>query len=458
MSARGGVPDKPAAGYDVVVIGGGAIGLACAWKAAAKGLSVALVEPEPGRGSSWAAAGMLAPVTEAYFGEEALLALNLASARRWPSFAEEVEADSGASVGMRTCGALVVAGDDGDRAWAQNLYAFQHDLGLDVEWLTGSRARKLEPNLAPGIRGALWAPGDHQVHTRRFIEALMKAALARGVTTYDQSADSILTDGSRSDLMAYTTRTKDSTGRLAELDIQEAGRVRGVSLTGGVTLATDRVVLAAGTWSAAIGGLPAGAVPPVRPIKGQILRLKGDPARPLMSRTVRGMVRGSFVYLVPREDGTVVLGATSEDKGFDTTVTTGAVYQLLRDSQRLMPATSELELIEARSGLRPASPDNAPLVGPSHLAGLVLATGHYRHGILLTPLTADAISAYLTEGEVPGEVAPFTPLRFEPDANRHVDPTLPGAGTSLPGAGTSLPGAGTSLPGAGTSLPGAGRP
>ncbi|HXQ60768.1 MAG TPA: glycine oxidase ThiO [Acidimicrobiales bacterium] len=381
-----GRPEVPVGGYDAVVVGGGTIGLTSAWRMAARGMQVAVADPEPGRGASWVAAGMLAPVTEVHYTEERLVALTMASAGRWPSFASELEADAGVGVGYRACGTLVVDVDDGDRAWSDELYRFQCSLGLDVERLNARAVRALEPNVAPGLRSGILARGDHQVQTRRFVTALCAAATARGVQWHRAAVTAVEVAG---------------------------GAVRGVHCDG-TFLRAPVVVLAAGCWSGSITGLPDGVVPPVRPVKGQILRLKGDPRSPLLERSVRGVVGGSSVYLVPRADGGIVVGATVEERGFDTTVTAGAVYELLRDARRVVPGVTELELVEARAGLRPGSPDNAPIVGASAVDGLVLATGHYRNGILLSPLTADAVAAVATGGEPPLEMAPFTPARFTP--------------------------------------------
>jgi glycine oxidase len=372
--------------YDALVVGGGVIGLSSAWRMAGRGMTVAVVDPEPGRGASWVAAGMLAPVTEVHYTEEPLLALTMASARRWPSFAADLEADAGSDIGYRACGTLVVDADDDDRAFSEELYHFQRSLGLEVERLNARRVRELEPNIAPGIRSGLLARGDHQVQTRRLVTALLAAATARGVEYH---------------------RTP-----VTALDVA-GGTVRGVSCDG-EELTAPVVVLAAGCWSGSIAGVPAGVIPPVRPVKGQILRLAGDAGRPLLQRSVRGLVQGSSIYLVPRADGTVVLGATVEERGYDTTVTAGAVYELFRDARRVVPGVTELELVEARAGLRPGSPDNAPLVGATSLPGLILATGHYRNGILLSPLTAEAVAAIATGSAPPAEMAPFTPARFAP--------------------------------------------
>ena len=374
-------------GYDVVVIGGGVIGLAAAWEIAVRGMAVAVVDPEPGRGASWAAAGMLAPVSEVQRGEEPLLALNLASARRWPAFAAALAEAAGRPIGYRPSGTLVVAADDGDRAWTEELYQFQRELGLGVEWLTGKRARQLEPGIAPGVRGAISAPDDHQVDNRLLVAALFVAVRGAGVAVHRQRAAAVECS---------------------------AGSVSGVRLDGGTVLRAGTVVLAAGSWSGQVDGVPAGAVP-VRPVKGQILRLLPSGRAPTLTRTVRGIVQGSSVYAVPREDGTVVVGATVEERGFDRAATAGAVYELLRDAHRVVPGITEMVLGEVSTGLRPGSPDNAPIVGPASVGGvdgLVVATGHYRQGILLAPVTAAAVAAIVAGDEPPDEMAPFGPGRF----------------------------------------------
>jgi glycine oxidase len=367
---------------DAVVVGGGVIGLAIAWRAAQAGMAVTVVdERRPGRGASWAAAGMLAPVTEVHYGERPLLDLNLAAATRWPGFAAEVEAASGRPVGYTPVGTLAVARDADDNAALEDLYQFQLRCGLEVERLRSRECRRLEPGLAPGIRGGVLAAGDHQVDNRALVEALLSACERAGVRMV--------------------------AGRVAEL-AAEGDRVTGVVLDGGERLAAATVVLAAGCWSGGIGGVAAEALPPVRPVKGQLLYLRGPAAEPLCSRNVRGLE----VYVVPRGDGRVVVGATVEEQGFDTRVTAGAVHDLLRAALELLPDVAELELLETVCGLRPGSPDNAPMIGPAGPEGLVVATGHYRNGILLTPVTADAVAELLATGRVPEAIAPFAPGRF----------------------------------------------
>ncbi|MCX4677890.1 glycine oxidase ThiO [Streptomyces sp. NBC_01433] len=377
-------------GSDVLVIGGGIIGLVTAWRAAQRGLRTTVADPAPGGGAARVAAGMLAAVTELHYGEQLLLGLNVASAARYPEFAAELSAASGQDIGFRACGTLAVALDSDDRAHLRELHALQQRSGLESEWLSGRECRRLEPMLAPGVRGGLRVDGDHQVDPRRLASALLTACERAGVVLSRGWAERLTVTG---------------------------GRAVGAVLADGTELAADQVVLAAGSLSGRLAGVPEEAVPPVRPVKGQVLRLTVPPAyAPFLSRTVRAVVRGSHLYLVPRENGELVVGATSEEMGWDTTVTAGGVYELLRDAHELVPGITELPLTETRAGLRPASPDNAPLLGPTALPGLLLATGHHRNGVLLTPVTGDAMADVLTSGELPEVARPFAPSRFTPTA------------------------------------------
>jgi glycine oxidase len=373
---------------DAIVVGAGVIGLSIAWRAATSGISVEIVDEQPGRGASHAGAGMLAPVTEVHYGEQALLALNIASARRYESFVHELEAAADMTVGYRREGTLVVAADSDEAVALDTLFRFQRELDLPVQRLRRRDCRALEPMLAPSVRGGLLAEGDHQVDNRRLVDALLAAVSRRGVIVHHHRATELQLDGTK---------------------------VRGVALADGTVLGTRTVVLAAGCWSATLAGVPAAARPPVRPVKGQILRLRASSDSPFLTRTVRGLVGGRAIYLVSRADGDVVVGATVEERGFDTAVTAGAVYELLHDATAIVPGVSELEAAEATAGLRPGSPDNAPLLGATGVDGLVVATGHYRNGFLLAPITADAITELLLTGQVPEAVAPFSPLRFARD-------------------------------------------
>ena len=360
----------------VVVVGGGVIGLSIAWRAAGHGMAVTVVDPGSGEGASGVAAGMLAPVTEVHYGEEALLALNLDSSRRYPGFVAELEEASGRATGYRASGTLTVARDADDLAAVDELVAYQRGLGLAVERLRSRELRQLEPALAPGVRGGALVPGDHQVDPRRLVDALGEGCRRRGVTLRRERAVAL-------------------------------GR-HSVVLSGGDREAAGAVVLAAGCWSGLIDGLApdAGAV---RPVKGQILRLHGCAERPVAGHNIRGL----DAYLVPRTDGEVVVGATVEERGYDTAVTGGAVHELLRAALELVPDVGELTLAETSAGLRPGTPDNAPLIGPSGDDSVVLATGHYRNGILLAPVTADCVVELLATGQAPAVIAPFSPRRFD---------------------------------------------
>jgi glycine oxidase len=375
---------------DVVIAGGGVIGTAIAWRAARAGLGVTLVDPERGDAASLVAAGMLAPVSEALFGEGALLRVNLLAVARFGSFAAELEEATGRQVGLRREGTLAVAYDPGDYAALVRLTAFRRSAGLDAEELDSRACRKLESFLTPDVHGGVLFAGDWSVDNRRYAAALRAAAAAAGARVLRDRVTEVLTSGDR---------------------------VRGVRLADGGDIGAGRVVAAAGCWTGAIAGVPAPVRAAVRPVKGQLLRLRHpDGMPPVLAHTIRATVRGADVYLVPRADGEVVVGATSEERGPDRTVTAGAVHDLLRDAMSVLPVTSELELAETCAGLRPGTPDNGPVVGPAVGAagpdGLLLATGHYRNGILMSPVTADAIVAHLAGQPAAPEWEPFAPGRF----------------------------------------------
>ncbi|TQM15761.1 glycine oxidase ThiO [Pseudonocardia kunmingensis] len=366
----------------LTVVGAGVIGLACAWRAAESGVAVTVLDPAPASGASWVAGGMLAPVTEAWPGEEELLELGVASVARWPGFAEELVAASGRPAGLRTEGTVVAATGTGDRAELDALAVYLGRLGRSVERLNGRELRRLEPALGPDVRGGLSVPGDLAVDNRVLLAALRAAAQRAGVTIVERAVRAVLDDGSR----VTGVRTDDG-------DVQAGA-----------------VLVAAGAHSAglhpALDGL-------VRPVKGEILRIAHRPgAFPPPRRTVRALVDGRPVYAVPRDDGGLVLGATQAELGFDTEVTVGGVRDLLRDAERILPGIAEYALLESAAGLRPGSPDNLPLVGALGPDGLLVATGHHRNGMLLAPVTADAVAALLRGEPVPDPVRAADPARF----------------------------------------------
>ena len=368
---------------DVVVVGGGLMGRSSAWRLAAAGLDVVVVVGETAAAASTVAAGMLAPFTETTFTEELLLGLNLASMRRYPTFAAEVEEASGLPSGFRAGPTLSVAYNADDAARLATLADYLGRLGLESARLTSREVRKVEPLLAPTIRGGLLVPGDASCDNRQLLAALSVAGERIGVRTV--------------------------TGFVHHVS-SAADRVTGVVLADGSTIETPTVVLANGAWAGQVTGIPP---VPVRPVKGQILRL--DPGRfPQPGVVVRAFTRGTEIYLVPRDGGReLVVGATTEELGFDRRVTAGGVYELLRDARLAIPMSAEYVLAETSVGYRPGTPDNAPILGRGGLGGLVLATGHYRNGVLLTPITADVVTELVLHDRVPDVASAFGPERFE---------------------------------------------
>ena len=365
---------------DAIVVGGGVIGLTVAWRLAQRDAAVTVLDPDPGRAASQVAAGMLAPVAEVARGEDPVRALSLASAARWPEFGAELARASGADPGLTSSGTLIVARDGDDLGELNELLTLQTEVGLASERLSSRQARKLEPALAPSIRGALWLPDDHQVDNRMLMEALGQAARRSGVGFVEQPVDRV---------EATSVTTAD-----------------------GTRLHADVVVVATGAWTPPVstdehpGGLP------VRPIKGQIIRVEATPDAVMPTRTVWGF----DVYVVPRAHGEIVIGATVEERGFDTSVTVGAVHELLRDAWQLVPGLSEARFVEAAAGLRPGTPDNLPIIGRVGADGPVVAVGHFRHGILLAPVTADLVVGLVDGSLDAGDralLAPFAPERFD---------------------------------------------
>jgi len=370
----------------VAVAGAGVIGLGIGWQLARAGCTVDVFDAGlPGQGASHAAAGMLAACAEAEAGEEDFLVLNRLSQTLWPGFAAALEAASGQAVDLRTEGTLTVGQTADDAARLRHLLALQNRLGLPVEWLSPAEARRREPHLARQISGAIFSPEDHQVDNRKVAAALETAARAAGVRIHPQAPVS----------------------RVASKD----GRAEGVVVDGTLHPA-DKVVLAAGAWSRGIDIAPAAPLP-VRQVKGQMAALAMDPAAPLLTC----VLWGPGIYLVPRRDGRLILGATTEEKGFDPHLTAGGQLSLLTHAWRVLPGIEELPILEQWVGFRPGSRDDAPILGPSpEVEGLFYATGHHRNGILLLPATVTALAGLILEGRMEADlaaaVAPFGAGRF----------------------------------------------
>lgn len=374
-------------GKNVIIIGGGVIGLGIGWQLAKAGVSVTIHEQaEAGRAASWAAAGMLAPLAEAHSEEPELLKLGSQSLACYPQWVQELEADAEMSIGYRVEGTLIVGLEPDDTHQLQHLYTAQQDLGLDVTWLTGREARDIEPALSPRVTAAIRCESDHQVDNRLMVKALQRAYQRYGGALYENST-----------IERIVINSEIVTGVQTQESFQTA----------------DMIILAAGCWSAQIEGLPDAIVPPVRPVKGQMLALQMETGIRVKNviRTVRARYPMS-VYLVPRTDGRLIVGATSEEMGFDTRLTAGGVFELLRGAWEAVPGVYELPLLETWTGLRPGSRDNAPILGETPIKNLIYATGHYRNGILLTPITAYEISKLILTGETSETIAPFRLDRF----------------------------------------------
>ncbi len=377
-----------------MVVGGGAIGLCCAWRIAQRGARVVVLDrAEPPAGATRVAAGMLAPIGELAFGEPELLRMTLAAADCYPVFVAELEAASGMSTGYDRRGALHIALDRDEAAELRRVHDLQRSLGLGAEWLPPRRCRELEPGLTPSFNGGVHAPEEAAIDPRAMTAALLAALDAQGVEVRGGvEVTEALLDGDR---------------------------IEGVRTGSGEELRAQSVVLACGAWSGVATWLPERARPPVRPVKGQILELRAPDGEPPCQR----IVASERVYLVPRPDGRLIAGATTEELGFDAAVTAGGVHELLREAYRLLPDVAEMELVEAMAGLRPGTPDNLPLIGPGALEGLVLACGHYRNGILLAPLTGDAVADLLQGGDIPEALFAAHPARssFQPHSDSKVD-------------------------------------
>ena len=365
---------------DVLVVGGGAIGLALALRLLESGASVRVLERDrPGGGATRAAGGMLAPLGEAPEPGPFLRA-GLDSLARWPAFARTVEDASGTSVHFRRTGKLVVALDAAGVKRLRDRAEWIREGGHEIELLDGDAARRLEPGLAETVREALLLPSDSHVDNRRLGPALAAAV--------EEAGGRILTG---SEVEGLRTR---------------GGRAIGVRLQDGTERSAEVVVIAAGAWSGTLEGLPRAM--PVRPVRGQMIRLRLDEPGP------RRLVTGPGAYLIPSVGGAeLVVGATEEEAGFDERTDPESLRGLHESAGRMFPALGDAERMESWAGLRPGSADDLPILGPDpEVGGLFWATGHYRNGILLTPFTAEVVAESILTGDLAREWHAFSPKRF----------------------------------------------
>ena len=372
----------------IVIVGGGICGLGIGWRLAQAGRDVTVIDSgEAAMAATWAAAGMLAPQAEAEHAEEALLPLAMESCGMWGSFSDELLRESGIDVDYRAEGTLVVAVDRDDFELLEYRYSYLRDLGLNLEWLSGYEARQREPYLSRNVSGAMFSPQDHQVDNRLVGSALKTSYIAAGgILREHTSVDEILIT---------------------------SGRVTGVRV-GDQEIGAEAVVVAAGAWSRNIAGLPPEASPPVRPLKGQMVAVQMPETAPILQHVLWGPGNSIVpsIYLAPKSDGRLIIGATVEEMGFDTSLTAGGMFEILRSAWEVLPGIYDLPLIDSWAGLRPASRDDAPILGPTDVDGLIMATGHHRNGILLAPITASTVSDYVLTGTIADIMRPFMLDRF----------------------------------------------
>ncbi len=365
----------------VLIIGAGTIGLSIGWQLVRAGQSVEIFERgRAGRGTSWLAAGMLGPDAEIGFEELELYRLNQESLRRWPKFAASLEEESGSNVDFRTEGTLLVAHDRDAAEALRRRYEFMKEWGLDVRWLSGAQALEREPFVAPRLAAAVYSAGDFQVDNRLLVDAMTKAFLDKGGVLHEETP----------------VRAVEPHDVRPALITAEGARIEG-----------SRVVVAAGVWSRDIDGLTPDQKPPVRPVKGQMIELRIEPPFDL-----KHVVRGPDAYVVPKSSGRLLVGATSEEMGYDERVTAGGLYVLLEGAWEIVPGIYDLPVCDTWAGLRPASRDHLPIMGSAGAPGVVMATGFYRHGILLTPVTSEEVARLILTGETSDWIEPFSPTRF----------------------------------------------
>jgi len=368
-----------------IIIGGGIIGLSLGWQLARKGADVEILErSKAGKSSSWAAAGMLAPQAEMGFEDIELFYLCRKSLEMYPKFLEELYNDSGIKVEYDKCGAIMPAFDRDDSERIRRLFDFREKIGLPVQWLTGSEAREIEPYLSPKCTFAVWIPEDGQIDNRKLLDALKIAFVKAGGKLYEDHT-------------------------VERINIKN-NRAVGVHIHG-IDIEADNVIVCAGSWSKMIDGIPDEIRPPVRPVKGQAISLIMDDTCKLSHA-----VRAPDAYLVPKKDGRLIVGASVEEMGFDEKPTAGEIFRILERAWEAVPSIYDLKIQSIDVGLRPGSRDHEPIIGDSDVDGLFFATGHYRNGILLTPVTAYELSDWIVSGSKSETLSRFNISRFYKEA------------------------------------------
>jgi len=369
------------------VIGGGIAGLTCARELALGGADVCVIERDrAGRGAGFVAGGMLAPFVEARLREPDVMRFGYESVGFYPTFVAALEEEAGCRVDYRTDGTLMIGVDRDEVEHLRHIWREQTDLGLSVQWLSGYECRQIEPYLSPNVPGGIFSPGDHQVDNRLLLEALLRALRRLGVHVVEDAGVGEFTFESERPVRYGNDRLGVSAGHYVVATGADAALLRGISPALGRAM---------------------------RPVKGQIIRLDQSPMKVLDH-----VVRTPRMYMAPKSDGRIVLGASAEDKGFDRRVTAGAVYDLLRAAWECLPSVYELEIVETSVGFRPATIDHMPLLGDSGVAGISLALGYYRHGIIFSPYAARVLAGRLIGGAEGGWLDIFSANRFHEPATQ----------------------------------------
>jgi glycine oxidase len=368
----------------IAVVGGGAIGLGIAGELASDHEVTLFERGEFAREASHAAAGMLGPIMEVEYNEPEQLSLNQASHEIYPSFINELEDETGVDTGFRTEGTFMVASSPSEIEEMDRLFEYQKRIGLEVERISVEECRTIEPRISNYVSKAIYTKSDYQVDNRQLCEALLERCRLRGVELRDHEP-------------------------VKEVRVEE-DRVSEI-ISSDNHYEPDLCVIAAGAWSGQVEGLPEPDQMPIRPVKGQALSVAlSDPPE------IEHVVRGPGTYCVPKADGRMVIGSTMEEEGYDKRTTAGGVLDLLHKAYEILPFIYENELLESWANVRPASRDSLPVIGPSeHTDNLLFATGHYRNGILLTPITIQLIADWIRDGEVPSMMEPFLPSRYQGD-------------------------------------------